>query len=393
MGVPFVFRTRTSTVLLIAVGLSAAGPPVAAGAPTFAGRRAKEPTWDLAADFRTSPDQANPSPDRFGNESVWTYEAGVDETAGLLSNFTTQKFHVPGLQSWMGDHVSIDLEDRLPAVGIDAAGQPVDFEGIHWPPGQVLVHPLFDREVVVGWHSPLTGVVNVTGSASLPQQPNCGNGVGWSLRHNDAVLRSGTLTGTESAEWNLPLIAVTEGEAIHLAIDSIGGNISCDSTLVSITIEANRTRDAVTSLTGDQEVGADGEPGVGDPDGYGSATILVTRRGLCFHLFATGISLPSTGAHIHQARRGKNGPIVVTLQPPAADNRSSGCVTEVDPAVLADLIAHPNQYYVNIHSAEFPAGAIRGQLHRFSRNRVTPPTTVDGTTSSHGRPGVINPTQ
>ena len=30
--------------------------------------------------------------------------------------------------------------------------------------------------------------------------------------------------------------------------------------------------------------------------------------------------------------------------------------------VVADILANPEDYYVNVHNAEFPSGAIRGQL-------------------------------
>jgi hypothetical protein len=110
-----------------------------------------------------------------------------------------------------------------------------------------------------------------------------------------------------------------------------------------------------TFLTGAQE------PGGGDPDGVGGATItLNANRGqVCFVLAVARIA-PATAAHIHQAPVGVNGPIVVPLTPPT-NGFSFGC-TSADRALISAIIANPAGFYVNVHNADFPGGALRGQL-------------------------------
>lgn len=112
------------------------------------------------------------------------------------------------------------------------------------------------------------------------------------------------------------------------------------------------------SLTGAQEV-----PGPGDTDGSGTAeiTIVDATDNVCWDLNVRNIA-PATAAHIHRGLPGEAGPPVVTLEPPT-DGSNEGCVAV--PGALADEIeANPAAFYVNVHNAEFPNGAVRGQLAR-----------------------------
>ena len=115
-----------------------------------------------------------------------------------------------------------------------------------------------------------------------------------------------------------------------------------------------------TDLTGAAEA-----PGPGDPDGSGTAFLTLNsgQEQLCFQLTVANINLPATGAHMHAAPAGVPGPVVVPLTPPDASGSSSGCVT-VDAELLKAIQKDPAAYYVNVHNADFPAGAVRGQLSK-----------------------------
>jgi hypothetical protein len=113
-----------------------------------------------------------------------------------------------------------------------------------------------------------------------------------------------------------------------------------------------------TTLTGAAEV-----PGPGDPDGSGTATVTLNQgqSEICFEITVSGIA-PATAAHIHVAPAGVAGPVVVPLTPPTSGS-SSGCVS-VDPGLIKAIRQNPSAYYVNVHNADFPAGAVRGQLSK-----------------------------
>src|SRR6188472_3063400 len=69
-------------------------------------------------------------------------------------------------------------------------------------------------------------------------------------------------------------------------------------------------------LTGRKEVDAEGNRGVGDPDGRGSFTAIVDGDQLCFGITVKNLDAP-VAAHIHKGRPNQAGSIVVPLSPPA----------------------------------------------------------------------------
>jgi CHRD domain len=112
-------------------------------------------------------------------------------------------------------------------------------------------------------------------------------------------------------------------------------------------------------LKGNQEV-----PGPGDNNGKGEGFFAVKpKKGkVCFQVSWVKIEDPSAG-HIHKGEKGEAGPIKVLLfdeTPPTSIVED--CVKDVKKKLLKRIAKNPEKFYVNIHNADFPDGAIRGQL-------------------------------
>lgn len=140
----------------------------------------------------------------------------------------------------------------------------------------------------------------------------------------------------------LPLIA---GAAIALAASDTSAQ------------QAQRPLFAI--LRGSEEV-----PGPGDPDGIGVAGVQLDAQGgkICTDIAVANIET-ATAAHIHVGPAGVAGPIVVHFTSLLVPGTSiaRGCVA-VSPTLIAAIAANPSGYYVNVHNARYPAGAVRGQL-------------------------------
>jgi CHRD domain len=117
-----------------------------------------------------------------------------------------------------------------------------------------------------------------------------------------------------------------------------------------------------TSLTGSEE-----KPGPGDPAGTGQAWVTIKAdNSVCYKVTWSGLSSPATAGHIHRGVKGLPGDVVVPFfgdgKKANGQNSDESCAQVQDLAVVEGLRNTPQNYYVNIHSAQFPQGAIRGQL-------------------------------
>jgi hypothetical protein len=123
-------------------------------------------------------------------------------------------------------------------------------------------------------------------------------------------------------------------------------------------------------LSGKQEVPVPGGPAVGAPYGQAKAQILVLGDQIIFSAEWNGISAP-TLFHIHEGKKGVNGPVRVGLfteKLPATVTAAAGTVTVTDAKLVAAIRSNPANFYVNLHTAEFPGGAVRGQLKALSHS-------------------------
>lgn len=154
-----------------------------------------------------------------------------------------------------------------------------------------------------------------------------------------------------------------------------------DATPTNITPTPNQTpslslalgSDAAPPTVFNAQLRAENEPnGTSTSTSKGHAQVMVLADGTIEFSFTVNNKSGETytRAHIHKAAAGVNGPIhwdfleagnpVASLSDQPSQLR--GVARARAAAVLADLLANPDQYYVNVHSTVFPGGAMRGQL-------------------------------
>ncbi len=119
-------------------------------------------------------------------------------------------------------------------------------------------------------------------------------------------------------------------------------------------------------------------PGGGDLGARGSARFELApgEASVCFEIRWRDLDGVVTAAHIHRAARGATGPHHIDLvngeHLVGKRNLLAACVAVQDgghghggasaEATIQQVIDRPQDFYLNVHTTAFPAGAIRGQL-------------------------------
>lgn len=225
-------------------------------------------------------------------------------------------------------------------------------------------------------HAHLTGDELPPGEDRFPDVPG--------TTHEDtinALAGQGVLLGFADGTFR-PTADITRGQLASVLIRHI--DLLVEAGLVATPAGAP-TSQFLTQLSWAAEVDtpAGEEPddprfGQGEEGAIGSAilTLFAEEDLVCYELATEAgptIANPDNdfvGAHLHVGGFAENGPIVVGFDlPELVDDHivkvSSGCTDDFEPGHedLVDAVeADPRNYYVNIHTQDHPAGAVRGQL-------------------------------
>ncbi|GHH65754.1 hypothetical protein GCM10017673_10340 [Streptosporangium violaceochromogenes] len=134
-------------------------------------------------------------------------------------------------------------------------------------------------------------------------------------------------------------------------------------------------------LTGANEVPTKGGPAVGDRNGDAYVVIRVSGDKISYAARWRNIAAP-TAFHIHQGRAGTNGDVKIGFfgeALPGSARAVTGTVKVGDGGLPAALRRNPGGFYANLHTKEFPGGAVRAQFRRLSHPVNPVSLLADGT--------------
>src|SRR5436305_7950983 len=215
-------------------------------------------TWNFTQDFSAT---ANPAPDSHGNTGVWSYLQGTAHnpaTYSLLPQPVANQCNNHAVDFW-------NTASGYPAVAHNRGTTTATCATATIPAGQGFVHPSSAGPAIIGWKSPITGTVSITGSV-VDDDALCGDGILWSIDKGATILASGGFANGGSQAFSagtggssLASRAVSAGDKLYLLVLP-KGSFDCDTTGVNLTITAESTTSSG---------GAGGAPG-GGAGGAGS---------------------------------------------------------------------------------------------------------------------------
>jgi len=201
--------------------------------------------WNLAKDFRMSPNQENPNRDSCGNKDVWHFMQSGDmirnpQTYTLMPNFSTNSRYdgTPGIHNWTGT--------EMPDVTVYKTEKDLIYSNTSILTKYIYMHPGWSHLTVIGWRSPINGNMKVSGEIASQYNKDCGDCVGdgikWYIDKGATHLVSGAFPSRGSQNLQegtigntLANIPVTQGEFIYFVIDR-NANAFGDGTKFDVTI-------------------------------------------------------------------------------------------------------------------------------------------------------------
>lgn len=109
--------------------------------------------------------------------------------------------------------------------------------------------------------------------------------------------------------------------------------------------------------------------------GFGNATVTFAsgQQNIIVTVTVANLGSPIIAAHIHEGAVGVGGNVVVALTPLSSftNGQLTGVFPVSDAALVQRMLKNPANFYVNVHTSQFPDGAIRGQLAYVSGGPIT----------------------
>ena len=168
--------------------------------------------------------------------SAWFGYLGVTpkEAAGFGKPLARKEKGVAGydfVHRWVGDNAL--------SVVANSSDEEVKIPG-RLKPRSLAVHPSPTNSVVVGWRSPVSAKLAVTGLIQ-DAHPDCGNGIAWSLELRRSGIRyrlaAGVSEGSNASTIGpIRSVPVQPGDLLALAIHPRDGDHGCDLTAIDLTL-------------------------------------------------------------------------------------------------------------------------------------------------------------
>lgn len=94
----------------------------------------------------------------------------------------------------------------------------------------------------------------------------------------------------------------------------------------------------------------------------GTITVNTLKHNVCYEIMTHDLK-NITMSHLHLGKKGAEGNVVVTLNVMDFNLKAMGHACVTVPAMTAkQIFANPTGYYFNVHTKQYPNGAVRAQL-------------------------------